>query len=594
MGGLNQDTWKQPPASLSVEWPTKSTFKDGPSLEEQKARMRETRTKVSNAIAASGFAVPRWPEVGQQVKWNPPKMLLGDGLTDLTSHRDEQSSSAANHIPRRYQSSTTDGGTRSPIRSAPSEEGRSSIDQHDSPLLQLIGRRRDRLRQPGNTTPGNMSAAQDDIGIRGYIDPSIFNPRINVVELPDNTFRRPPPAAPRAMLEHVSSQDRPLRFGRPRRHSEATETSFDSVNTRRARGYSSATSDTHHSFEPTVLDCGDEHGCTGVYDSPNIDITDRSLATWNRGRDQSSAAFKAEARHILDTPRVIGPPPGFEPHNTIHQDTTPRPGYGVLDLESDRMDGSWSQSRIWYSEHERLRLNFARMQEKAHHLGLDKSPFLPETVGEYAAVLAERRAAEAERIRKKIQQNQRVARNRLNEEAMVSHRSQLINANCLFFGEALIDEFVQTAPPQQQPIELFKGNRARDGLSSVLAMESCFNEIPADAPESERVDWPPDAEFRSWKGSRPRPPPGFARRRSNSHRGVWPFPRTNVPYRPQDSFPNNDIPYSQRKMIFVPRWDWMPKFATTIPDESHLSPPEPLLTDTSTLLPSDLFLDLEE
>lgn len=587
MGGLNQDTWKQPPASLSVEWPTKSTFKDGPSLEEQKARMRETRTKVSNAIAASGFAVPRWPEIGQQVKWHPS---LVDGLANLTSHRDDQSPSVANHIPLRYQSSTTDGGTRSPVLSALSEEDRTSIAQHNSPILQLIGRRRDRLRQLENTTPGNTKTAQDDISIRGFIDPSIFNPRINVVELPDQTFLRPPPAAPRAMLEHMSSQDRPLRFGRPRRHSEATETSLDSVNTRRARGYSSATSDTLHSFEPTSLDCGDEHGCAGVYDSPEIDITDRSLETPSRERVQSSATFNAESRHILDTPRVVGPPPGFEPHNTMHQDTTPRPGPGVVDSESDCMNGSWSQSRIWYSEEERLRLNFARMQERAHHLGWDKSPFLPETVGEYAALLAERKAAEAKRIRKKIQQNERAARTRLEGEAMVSHRSQLINANCLFFGEALIDEFVQTTPPQQQQIELFKGKRARDGLSSVLAMESCFNEIPTDAPESERVDWPPDAEFRSWKGSRPRPPPGFARRRSSSHRGAWPFPRVNVPYRPQDSFPNNDIPYSQRRIIFVPRWDWMPKFAKTLPDESHISTTEPLMTDTRVLLPSDLFL----
>lgn len=651
MGGLNQDTWKQPPASLSVEWPTKSTFKDGPSLEEQKARMRETRTKVSNAIASSGFAVPRWPEIGQQVKWHPPKTSRGDGLSNLTSHQEEQSSSIANRIPLRYQSSTTDGGARSPVLSELSEEGRTLIAQHDSLISQLIGRRRDRLRQPENTTPGNTLTAQDDVGIRGFIDPSIFNPRINVVHLPDLTFLRPPPAAPRAMLEHMSSQDRPSRFGQPgsgrnpsphpspspspspnphnitsggrpgntqntfkigsstnegdvgcrqarfagargpRRRLEATETSFDSVNTRRARGYFSATSGAHHSFEPTFLDCGDEYGGTAVYNSPGIDITDRSLETPNQEWAQPSATFKAESRHILDTPRVVGPPPGFEPHDTIHRGTTPRPGSSVVDSESDYMNGRWSQSLIWYSEEERLRLNFSRMQERAHHLGLDKSPFLPESVRDYAALLAERKAAEVKRIRKKIQQNERAARTHLEEEAMVSHRSQLINANCLFFGEALIDEFVQTAPPPQQQIELFRGNRARDGLSSVLAMESCFNEIPTDAPESERVDWPPDAEFRSWKGSRPRPPPGFARRRSSSHRGAWPFPRSNVPYRPQDSFPNNDIPYSQRRMIFVPRWDWMPKFAKTLPDESHISTPEPLMTDTRVLLPSDLFLE---
>lgn len=552
--------------------------------------MRETRTKVSSAIAASGFTVPRWPEIGQQVKWNPPKTSLGGGLTNLACHGEEQSSSVANRIPRRYQSSTTDGDTRFPVPPTPRGESRSSMDQFDSPLLQLIGRRRDRLQQPENNTSGNTLLAQDDSGLRNYIDPSIFNPRINVVQLPDHMFLRPPPAAPRAMLEQMSSQDRPLRFGRPRRHSEATETSFDSAITRRPRGYSSATSETHHSFGLTLSDCGDQHDCMSVHENSEVDVTDRSFEAPKQEQGQSSATFQVDSRRVLDTPWVIGPPPGFEPHTTIHQATTPWPGSGTLGSELDHTNGSWSQSRIWFSEEERMRLNFARMQEKAHHLGWDRSPFLPETVSEYAALLAERKAAEAKRIRKKIQQNEEAVRIRENERAMVSHRSQLMNANCLFFGEALIDEFVQTAPPPPQQIELFRGNKARDGLSSVLAMESCFNELPADLPDSERVDWPPDAEFRTWKGSRPRPPPGFARRRSSSHRGVWPFPRTNIPYRPQDSFLENDIPYSQRRIVFVPRWDWMPKFARTLPNESHISAPEPFMTDISMLLPSDLFL----
>lgn len=577
MGGLNQDTWKQPPASLSVEWPTKSAFKNGPSLEEQKARMRETRTKVSSAIAASGFAVPRWPEIGQQVDWNPPKASLGDGLTNLAPHGGGQASS----VPRRYQSSTADADTRSPARSAPQEEGRSSVNQDDSPLLQLIGRRRDRSHQPENNTPSHTLPVQDDGGLPSHIDCSFFNPRINLVQLPDHMFLRPPPAAPRAMLEHLSSQDRPLRVRRPRRHSEATETSFDSTHTRRARGYSSATSDTHHSFEPTVSDCGSQH-CMGFHDSSRTDITAGCLETPNRERANSLANPEADSRHILDTPRAIGPLPGFEPHKTIHQSTTPRPGSGVLGSGIDRMNGRWSQSRNWVSEQKRLEDKFKRMREKAKHLGCDKSPFLPETIGEYADLLAEKKAAEAKRIREKILKNEKAARIRQNAEAMVSHRSQLINANCLFFGEALIDEFVQTPPQPQQQIELFNGNRAGDGLSSVLAMETCFNEIPADAPESERVDWPPEVEFRTWKSSRVR--------RRNSYREVWPLPRTNIPYRPEDSFPNIDIPYSQRRIIFVPRWDWMPKFAKTLPDEPHTLAVEPFMTDISALLPSDLFL----
>lgn len=565
MGRLNQDTWRQPPASLSVEWPTKSAFKDGPSLEEQKARMRETRTKVCSAIVASGYTVPQWPEIGQQVNWTSPKSSLGDGLNSSTSHPGGQRSSIGHHIPRRYQSSTADTNVRLALRFAAEENGQSSINQHESPLSQFASRGRARSQRPEDTLPGTRLPA--------HIDPSIFNPRINIVELPDHMFLRPPPAAPRAMLEHMPSS------GRSRRHSDATETSFDSGNTCRMRGHSSATNDTRHSFEPTLSECNDEHDSKDVYDNPKSDTT-RILET-------PSLTTKTGLDQVLDTPHVVRPAPGFEPHNTINQNIT-QPGFGNVDSEAENMNGTWSQSRIWFSKEERLRVNFSRMQEKAHHLGWDKSPFLPETVGEYAALLAEKKAAEAKRIRKKIQQNQNAARLRQDGDAMVSHRSQLINANCLFFGEAIIEEFVQTAPLPEQQIEPFKGKRARDGLSLVLAMESCFNEIPTDAPESERVDWPPDAEFRNWRGSRPRPPPGFTRWRGNSLRGAWPFPRTNAPYRPQDSFPNNDIPYSQRRIVFAPRWDWMPKFAKVLPDESHIPAAEPFITDISKLLPANL------
>lgn len=573
MGGLNHQTWKQPPASLRVEWPTKSTFKEGPSLDEQKARMKETRKKVSDAITASGFIAPRWPEVGQQVQWSSPKASLGDGLGSLTSHRDGQSSSVANNIPLRFQSSAADRVTRSSTQSTPHEED--------------LGRQQERLQQPENNTPDDPTdwPEPDDTNWGIGFDPPVFNPRIHVVQLPEHMFLRPPPAAPRAML------DRPTRFGRPRRHTEASETSFDSADTRRARGYSSATSDTHHSLQLYPSDCNDENHWTDVCGNSEAKILDKTLETPIWSRTQSSVSTcKADSRHVLDTPRVVRPPPGFEPYKTAFQGTTPQPSSGVLDSAYDLARGSWSESRTWFSEQERLRLNFARLREKAHHLGLDKSPFLPETVGEYAALLAERKAAEAKRIRKKIQQNENAEQIPRSEVTRVSHRSQLINANCLFFGEALIDKFVQTSPPPPRQIELFDGKKARDGLSLVLAMETCFNEIPNDTPESERVDWPPDAEFRNWKGSRPRPPPGLARRRGSSHRGVWPFPRTNVPFRPQDSFPNNDIPYSERRMIFAPRWDWMPKFSKTIPDESHIPATEPLIADISLLLPSDLFL----
>lgn len=121
--------------------------------------------------------------------------------------------------------------------------------------------------------------------------------------------------------------------------------------------------------------------------------------------------------------------------------------------------------------------------------------------------------------------------------------------------------------PAAQKLELLMGKKIKDGLSSVLAMESCFNEI-SDAPENERVDWPPSSEFRSWKASGP-PPPG-TRWRSDSHRGAWPFPRLNTPFKSDEIFDDGEIPYDKRKMVFAPRWDWAPRFVKMTDEEAHM------------------------
>ena len=114
-----------------------------------------------------------------------------------------------------------------------------------------------------------------------------------------------------------------------------------------------------------------------------------------------------------------------------------------------------------------------------------------------------------------------------------------------------------------------------DRLSSVLAMESCFNAAPG-APEHERVDWPPSAEFRSWKASRPPPGPRW---RSDSHRGPWPFPRVNLPFRPDETFDEGEeIPYGKRKIVFSPRWDWAPRFVKAREDESCMQAQEISMT----------------
>lgn len=106
----------------------------------------------------------------------------------------------------------------------------------------------------------------------------------------------------------------------------------------------------------------------------------------------------------------------------------------------------------------------------------------------------------------------------------------------------------------------------RDELSAVLAMETCFNEVPG-RPEQERVDWPPSSEYRSWKTFRP---PRGTRLRRESHREAWPFPRLNMPFQADEPLENGEIPYNKRKMVFAPRWDWAPRFVWMKGEEVHM------------------------
>lgn len=97
--------------------------------------------------------------------------------------------------------------------------------------------------------------------------------------------------------------------------------------------------------------------------------------------------------------------------------------------------------------------------------------------------------------------------------------------------------------------------KTRDGLSAVLAADTCFNEAP-NAPEDDRVDWPPDSEFRSWKECRP--PPGNDLRKK-AYRGAWPFPRINKPFQAGETFEDGEVPYGKRQIVLAPRWDCAPK-----------------------------------
>ncbi|KUI61418.1 hypothetical protein VP1G_08600 [Cytospora mali] len=548
MARTNQELWKQPPASLNVEWPTDSSLHQGPTFEEQKARMRETRAKLSNAIAASGFPVPIWPDVGKPVNWNfSQHTSVGEGTTDVHSAAGGHASQPSlSRIPLRYQTSTPVPKARYPIRRGQGTGGQTSNSVQSSPLSRFPLRPRARTQENTPTDsfakilgvhdvledPRSFDLSKSfgvQIDLPDNIDPSIANPHVFVVELPDPVFLRTPPTAPRAMRERIASMSVSQQSGRARMNSEATATTNQSYETAatRPRGDSSITINSHNSFEP-----GESFKTPMTHISP--------MALTNSAQGPSSMALTCLNRQGHDTSCSIGSPSDFRSHSATKTalDIVSPPGFENSYTEFGDYAGSWTYSKDWISEEERLRTNFVRLQEMAYHIDMDRSPFLPKTVIEYAALLAEKKDAEAKRARKRIQYT---------EEAV---------HNCHDEGTAL----------PLNSVGLFGGKKMTDGLSSVLAMESCFNELP-DTPEHERVDWPPNSEFRSWKASRPTP---GIRGRRNSHRGAWPFPRFNMPFKPEETFDDGEIPYNKRKMVFAPRWDWAPKFVKVNDEESHL------------------------
>lgn len=447
MGGTNQETWKQPPASLNVVWPTDCTKRSGPTLEEQKAHMRETRARVANAIAASGHPVPQWPEVGQSVKWDFPRhSRVGEEPVSLSR---QASPPPSWRIPIHYQ-------TFLPvdIPLTPTRRGRGIIAQNtsslqDSPLSSFSTRPRSKSHQSPAENSGLVKSmmhaaltpqfpntkplepfgtlrAQD--GLPVHVDSSIFNPRVFVVELPEPVFQRTPPIAPRAMLEQLSHMNVPRQFNRARMDSAATSSSHRSYETARsrARGCSATTTGSHHSFEPKLTDCSD---CTEPGETfktapthipplspPSVaqkqSSTDKDTTATHQGTEPP--ASEVEFRYKFD-PKfdpTLPPPPGFERHLATNPTQYIPPALCFENSSVDFIDttGTWTYSKIWVSEEERLRINFTRMQEKAHHTNMDKSPFFPRNVSEYAALLAEKKATEAERIRKRIQHNEETVR----------------------------------------------------------------------------------------------------------------------------------------------------------------------------------------
>lgn len=68
---------------------------------------------------------------------------------------------------------------------------------------------------------------------------------------------------------------------------------------------------------------------------------------------------------------------------------------------------STSSQHVWLSDEERVRVAFKRARTSAEKVDLDRSPFFPRTVAEYAGLKAGMLEARAARLRAKVRERER-------------------------------------------------------------------------------------------------------------------------------------------------------------------------------------------
>jgi hypothetical protein len=126
-----------------------------------------------------------------------------------------------------------------------------------------------------------------------------------------------------------------------------------------------------------------------------------------------------------------------------------------------------------------------------HHIGASKSPFIPQSPAELAALRADVAEVEKRKLTREVER--RLARN----------RSEASNGG-------------QKESSSKREVELFGGKKFDDFLSPVFASESCFNKETPAGSHSQAV-WPSLAELKE-EGDK----------RAIRYNRYLPLPRTNV------------------------------------------------------------------
>ncbi|ODA80977.1 hypothetical protein RJ55_03937 [Drechmeria coniospora] len=156
-----------------------------------------------------------------------------------------------------------------------------------------------------------------------------------------------------------------------------------------------------------------------------------------------------------------------------------------------RESGSWSHSKRWVSEGTRERAAFARTMSNMHHIGADKSPFIPHSLSELAAL----KIQIADANRHELAQNVGRKLEELERRRILAEQ-----------GEKHVDIKVE---------KLFWGRLLDSKLSPVFASDNCFNACEPGAHH--RVNWPSLAELKD-----------EGERRGVRFRRYLPLPRLNL------------------------------------------------------------------
>ncbi|PHH83331.1 hypothetical protein CDD82_2083 [Ophiocordyceps australis] len=141
-------------------------------------------------------------------------------------------------------------------------------------------------------------------------------------------------------------------------------------------------------------------------------------------------------------------------------------------LSNQTARGTWSNSVRWMSDGAKERMALAKMMNNLHHIGADKSPFIPQTLVELAALRADMAEESKQRLTHLVGQRMAEMERKKSCAQNLSTQHNVLKVEKLFLGKQMHDE-----------------------LSPVFASFNCFNE---QLPNSKILfaSWPSLAELK--------------------------------------------------------------------------------------------------